>query len=56
MHLLIMYRTRLDQFQKGQTLAEYGPILVAIAVLAYVAYQVVGNEMSSIINSVTAVF
>ena len=56
MHLLIMYRTRLDQFQKGQTLAEYGPILVAIAVLAYVAYRVVGSEVSSLVNSATAAF
>jgi Flp pilus assembly pilin Flp len=56
MGILIRWTPKLAELQKGQTLAEYAPILVVIAVLVYAAYQVIGTEVSSLVNSAVAAF
>jgi Flp pilus assembly pilin Flp len=37
---------------RGQTMTEYALILAAIAVLAYGAYQAMGNNVGSLANGV----
>jgi Flp pilus assembly pilin Flp len=56
MGILIRWAPKLAEFQNGQTLAEYAPILVVIAVLVCVAYQVIGTEVSSMVSSAVAAF
>jgi pilus assembly protein Flp/PilA len=38
--------------EEGQTLSEYALILVLIAVVAIVAITLLGNQISSVINSI----
>ena len=38
--------------QEGQTMAEYGLILAAIAVVAIVAFQTLGGSVSSLLGEV----
>ena len=40
--------------EEGQTLSEYALILVLIAVVAIVAVTLLGNQISSVINSIAA--
>jgi pilus assembly protein Flp/PilA len=40
--------------EEGQTLSEYALILVLIAVVAIVAITLLGNQISSVINSIAA--
>jgi Flp pilus assembly pilin Flp len=49
-------RPKLGQRSKGQTLAEYATILLAIAVLVYGGYLVFGNQVASLVNSVNPLF
>ncbi len=56
MGTLIRWTPKLAEFQKGQTLAEYAPILVVIAVLVYVEHQVIGTDVSSMVSSAVAAF
>lgn len=51
MDRLIKWYVRLQECQKGQTMAEYGLILVAVAVAAYVGYQTMGSDISSFVTS-----
>jgi len=43
---------RLREYQKGQTMAEYGLIMAAVAVVALVAYQLLGNDIVNLVNTV----
>ena len=45
---------RLVRGEEGQTLSEYALILVLIAVVAIVAITLLGNQISSVINSIAA--
>jgi Flp pilus assembly pilin Flp len=37
---------------KGQTMTEYALILAAVAIVAYVTYQVMGQDIGSMVNKV----
>lgn len=37
---------------KGQTMTEYALILAAIAVVVFVTYQVMGNDIGSLVNKI----
>jgi Flp pilus assembly pilin Flp len=37
---------------KGQTMTEYAFILAAIAIAVFVTYQVMGQDLNSLVNSV----
>ena len=45
----LLERTRQS---RGQTMTEYAMIFVAIALLAFAAYQTLGNSISGYINTV----
>jgi Flp pilus assembly pilin Flp len=37
---------------KGQTMTEYALILAAVAVIVFITYQTMGNDIGSLVNSV----
>jgi Flp pilus assembly pilin Flp len=37
---------------EGQTMTEYALILAAVAIVAYVTYQVIGQDIGSMVNKV----
>jgi Flp pilus assembly pilin Flp len=37
---------------KGQTMTEYALILAAVAIVAYVIYQVMGQDIGSMVNKI----
>lgn len=37
---------------KGQTMTEYALILAAVAIVVFVTYQVMGQDINSLVNSV----
>lgn len=39
-------------FAKGQTMTEYALILAAIAVVVFVTYQIMGQDIGSLVNRV----
>jgi Flp pilus assembly pilin Flp len=39
-------------FAKGQTMTEYALILAAIAVVVFVTYQIMGQDINSLVNRV----
>jgi Flp pilus assembly pilin Flp len=49
--LVVAYR-RARQQLKGQTMTEYALILAAVAIVVYVTYQVMGQDIGSMVNNV----
>ena len=39
--------------EEGQTMVEYGLVLVAVALVALVAYEALGARVSTFVNSIT---
>lgn len=37
---------------RGQTMTEYALILAAVAIVAYVTYQVMGQDIGSMVNTI----
>lgn len=42
---------RIREFPRGQTMTEYALILAAVAVIVYVAYQVMGNTIMTLLST-----
>lgn len=40
------------EWHKGQTMTEYALILAAVAVIVFVTYEVMGQDINSLVNSV----
>jgi Flp pilus assembly pilin Flp len=55
MNKLNQWYLRLRECQKGQTMAEYGLILAAVATLCFAAYKVLGGDISALITAVAAI-
>jgi Flp pilus assembly pilin Flp len=43
---------RLRLWRKGQTMTEYALILAAVAVIVFVTYEVMGQDINSLVNSI----
>lgn len=43
---------RIQRQMKAQTMTEYALILAAVAIVAYVTYQTMGNDIGSMVNSI----
>lgn len=54
MELLAKLYVRVREFQKrlskGQTMTEYALILAAIAVVVFVTYQIMGQDITKVVN------
>jgi Flp pilus assembly pilin Flp len=44
----------LQEYQRGQTMAEYGLIVAAVAVICIAGYQLLGGNVLATINSLAA--
>ena len=51
MHLFTRTYVRITE-RKGQTMTEYALILSAVAVVAFLTYQSLGNKVSTLLNNV----
>ena len=40
------------RYAEGQTMTEYALILAAVAIVAYVTYQVMGQDIGSMVNKI----
>lgn len=45
---------RLRESMRGQTMAEYAFIVSAIAVVVFVSYQVMGQDLNGLVNRIGA--
>ena len=56
MGMLTKFYVRVREFQKGlskgQTMTEYALILAAVAVVVFVTYEVMGQDISTLVNFV----
>ena len=43
-----------DQLARGQTMTEYALILAAIAVVVFATYEVMGQDIGSLVNKVNS--
>jgi Flp pilus assembly pilin Flp len=56
MELLIRIYVRVSELHKGltkgQTMTEYALILAAVAVVVFVTYEVMGQDISTLVNGI----
>ena len=52
MECLTKWYVRLSEKPQGQTMAEYGLIMSAVAVVAIVAYNLLGTNVTALVNKV----
>jgi Flp pilus assembly pilin Flp len=45
-------RERLTKLTKGQTMTEYALILAAVAIVVFVTYEVMGQDIGSLVNKI----
>lgn len=52
MNRLIALYVKVRKLHKGQTMTEYALILAAIAVAVFASYELLGNDIKTLVNSV----
>ena len=52
MSFLNRWFIRVREWQQGQTMTEYALILSAVAVVVFVTYQVMGQDVNSLVNKI----
>ena len=52
MSRVIKMFTRLHGLRRGQTMTEYALILAAVAVVVFATYQVMGQDIKTVVNNV----
>ena len=52
MDFLITLFVKVRERHKGQTMTEYALILAAVAVVVFVTYQIMGQDINSLVNSI----
>ena len=52
MNLLIKLFVNVREWRKGQTMTEYALILAAVAVVVFVTYEVMGQDINSLVNGI----
>jgi len=52
MDKIVRKLAELRERQRGQTMAEYALILAAVAVVAYVGYQLMGTTITTLLTSI----
>ena len=55
MKILYKCGSKMEEFQKGQTMAEYGLIMAAVAVVAIIAYNLLGTNVTSLVNTIAGI-
>jgi Flp pilus assembly pilin Flp len=54
MNMFTTWYVKVRELQKGQTMTEYALILAAIAVVVFVTYEVMGQDIGSMVNKVNS--
>jgi Flp pilus assembly pilin Flp len=52
MHLITRLTNGMRSLTKGQTMTEYALILAAVAIVVYVTYEVMGQDITSMVNKI----
>jgi len=52
MDFLTTLFVKVREMAKGQTMTEYALILAAVAVVVFVTYQIMGQDINSLVNSI----
>ena len=52
MQLLTRMFVKAREWHKGQTMTEYALILAAVAVVVFVTYEVMGQDINTLVNNV----
>jgi Flp pilus assembly pilin Flp len=52
MDFIIRTFLKLREWRKGQTMTEYALIMSAVAVVVFVTYEVMGQDVNSLVNHV----
>ena len=52
MELLTRLFVKANEWLKGQTMTEYALILAAVAVVVFVTYEVMGQDINSLVNGI----
>jgi Flp pilus assembly pilin Flp len=52
MDFIINTFLKLREWRKGQTMTEYALIMSAVAVVVFVTYEVMGQDINSLVNHV----
>jgi len=52
MDFLTTLFVKVRERHKGQTMTEYALILAAVAVVVFVTYQIMGQDINSLVNSI----
>lgn len=50
--LYVRARENAHKYRRGQTMTEYALILAAVAIVAYITYQVMGQDIGSMVSKV----
>jgi Flp pilus assembly pilin Flp len=52
MEFLTRMFVKAREWRKGQTMTEYALILAAVAIVVFVTYQVMGQDIGSMVNKI----
>jgi Flp pilus assembly pilin Flp len=52
MDLVRKVAVKVGEWRKGQTMTEYALILAAVAIVVFVTYEVLGQDINSLVNTV----
>jgi Flp pilus assembly pilin Flp len=52
MELLTRIFVRAREWHKGQTMTEYALILAAVAVVVFVTYEILGQDINALVQSI----
>jgi Flp pilus assembly pilin Flp len=50
--LLSRLYVKVQEYQKAQTMTEYALILAAVAIVVFVTYEVMGQDITSLVNRI----
>ena len=51
-NFVLKTRERLVRKAKGQTMTEYALILAAVAIVVFITYEVMGQDISTLVNRI----
>ena len=52
MDILTRWYVKAQEFHRGQTMVEYALILSAVAIVVFGAYQIMGGDIKTLVNSI----
>ena len=50
--LYLKHRERFSRMAKGQTMTEYALILAAVAIVVFITYEVMGQDITVLVNKI----